>query len=171
LQENLIGICISMMPWAHTFDIFGLPNLSQYFAIFETYETTAHGRKFLRGFRELFNRLTVLLNARRAFTAAAVADPESPADRTSSREGSDNGDQDLEGDQDEGEQGTRPPASSSSTSVGDFVLNEKKVCVLLELSAFSDLFLVQSMPTVSRSGVHSTCWPGRRVSLRYVLKR
>lgn len=124
----MIGISISMMPWAHTFDMHGLTDLSQYFAIFESYETSANARKFLRGLRELNSRIVDMVNAHNVFKASAAGNQGPPADRASSEEESENGEQDFEGGPVEGEQGNRPPVSSTSTSVGDIVRNEKKVC-------------------------------------------
>jgi hypothetical protein len=128
-----------MMPWAHTFDIYGLTDLSQYFAIFELFESTTNGRKFLRGLRELHERVVAMISARSSFRAAAVTNPGPPADRASSNEDSENGDQDFEGVPDQDEQGTRPPVSSSSAPIGDVVRNEKKVRDYLAYFMFPDL--------------------------------
>lgn len=131
----MIGTCISLMPWPLLFDMAGMTDLSQYFAALEQYEGSSAGRKFLRGLRELHYRMQVFTAARRDAIAAKEASSQTPADRDSSSESSDQESVDRQRDV---EQGAGPSVSSSAAPVstasmstapvGGVIRNEKSVC-------------------------------------------
>lgn len=133
----MIGIIISMANWPLAFNLTPLADLSQYFAMFQLFETTSSGRKFLRGLQDLHARMVALHSARVNFVPPQEGPPEVPPDQVLSSEDSE------DGDRDEGEQGAGPSVPGSQAPVGDIVRNEISVrgyfftFAILVLSCFS----------------------------------